>query len=152
MPRHVRAILLAIASIAASTGSGLADWTFTSDVTTPGRAMSIGTGGQTLVVECGPGGLPDARLIGPRPTGGVAETYVIAVDRGPEYLLPAECGPDGCHLSFDDTGEAGAFLTALQGGTTLSVGFYRRGTGGEIPLAGSAAALAALYATGCPPP
>ena len=143
--------LLIVSTFLALPLPSVAEMSF-SEYPLPPRATAYGSQGQTLVLGCGQGGSPSVTLIGPRPVGGPEEFYVLAVDGAEEALVAARCDFDGCHLEFDTVGAARDFLTALALGTRLEIGFYRNGPGGVVPLAGAAAALGALYASGCPKP
>ena len=118
----------------------------------PPRATAYGSLGQTVIVGCAQGGLPMVTIIGPRPVGGPEETYVLSIDGGSESLVAAACDHDGCHLDLETVEGARAFLTGLERGAVLDIGFYRNGPGGVVRLDGSSAALGQLYASGCPKP
>lgn len=144
MPWKILAACLAVLPTAA-----VAEWVWQDWYRGTGRALGFGSGGQTLVASCGAGGHPALTIIGPRPMGGPEETYVLKVDDGAERLVFASCGPDGCTLDFETADQARGLFDALRRGHSLSVGFYRNGTGGDIPLQGSSDALGALLASGC---
>ena len=130
--------------------AALAQWTYDPAPDPSGQAIGIGTNGQRVIVECSNGGLPAVLVEGPRPVGGAQEDYVLRVDDRDEELIIADCTGDLCLLQFDSFAQANGLLNGLRSGSSLSIGFYRRGDGGTVSLSGSCAAIDRVLARDCP--
>ncbi|WP_224815586.1 invasion associated locus B family protein [Hasllibacter sp. MH4015] len=135
--------LLTTLILLAFSGPAWADWTFT----TQGQAQGPGAR-VSLVVECGNGGLPGFVIAGHDP-GAAEEIFVLRIDDNPEDLYFGQCTGATCLLDMDTIARAQDFIAQLRAGSVLDIGLYRRGALDSIPLAGSAAALDRLAATGC---
>ena len=140
-------ILLALALIPTA---ALAEWTYDPAPDPSGQAIGAGTNGQRVIVECSNGGLPAVLIEGPRPFGGDQEDYVLRIDQRDEELIVADCTGDLCLLMFDSFAQANGLLNGLRSGSSLSIGFYRRGDGGTVSLRGSSAAIGRVLARDCP--
>jgi len=147
MSLRILSIVLCIAPSLA-----VAEWRYDPTYGPAGRALGFGSGGQSIMIDCGNGGYPAVTLHGPRPVPGALADYVLRVDQAEQALIPAECSADGCFLMFEDGAEVRGLLNGLRLGKNLSIGFFRNGHGGDVVLAGSSSAIDQVFAAGCEKP
>ncbi|GGL59287.1 hypothetical protein [Wenxinia marina] len=137
------ALLLGLAAAPAA-----AQWSYDPAPQPSGRATGAGTGGVSVAVECGNGGLPAVLVEGYDP-GAAEDIFVWEVDRYGEFLVAGSCTGPSCLLTFDSIEEAESTITGLRVGARLALGLYRRGALSEVPLGGSDAAIGAVLARSC---
>lgn len=138
------ALILALFPAAAA-----ADWAYDPGPMPAGRATAPGSGGLSVMVECGNGGFPGFFINGHDPQA-AEEVFVVEVDERGEMLLGADCQGTSCMLSgFETMDQMFTLVRQLKAGSVLKLGLYRRGMLGEVSLRGSSAALSAIEARGC---
>jgi hypothetical protein len=131
--------------------SAAAEWSYDPAPLPAGEARGPGSGGISLAVSCGNGGLPAVEVAGWLPPEGMEPMFVLSIDDGAEQLIDGDCldGLAICMVSFETVEQAQGFVRALRRGSRADIGLYRGGMLSTVGLTGSDAAIGRIGAGGC---